>query len=164
MISTIFIDTGKERLFPMAGNTREAVTEFVKNQIDLSFVALCNTSTIRQLAPDLNETQAESVLSRLLTVPSQRRENIWPYEWCIDEIYESIQNKEHFIISGWSEVYQRDRLPTDYHHRRVVHSFGESIEREFRNICNAVVHAPFVEGEKRHETFRVTRDPSRTPL
>ncbi len=142
MISTIFIDTGKERLFPMAGNTREAVTEFIKNQIDLSFVALCNTSTIRQLAPDLNEVQAEAVLSRLLTVPSQRREHIWPYEWCVDEIYEYIQNKEHFIISGWSEVYKHDRLPTDYNHRRVVHSFGESIERDFRNIVQRCCTCP----------------------
>lgn len=164
MISTIFIDTGKERLFPIAGNTREAVTEFVKNQIDLSFVALCNTSTIRHLAPDLNEAQAEAVLSRLLTVPSQRRENIWLYDWCVDEIYEYIQSKEHFIVSGWSEVYKHERLPSDYNHRRVVHSFGESIERDFRNICNAVIHAPFVESKKRHEPVHATRGSSRTPL
>jgi hypothetical protein len=164
MISTIFIDTGKERLFPMAGNTREAVTEFVKNQIDLSFVALCNTSTIKQLAPELTEGQAETVLSRLLTIPSVRRENLWPYEWCVDEIFERVQNKEHFIISGWSQVYKHEKLPNDYNHRVVVHSFGESIEREFRNVCAAVAHAPFVEGQKREQTARVSSDPSRTPL
>jgi hypothetical protein len=161
MISTIFIDTGKERLFPMAGNTKEAVTEFVKNQIDLSFVALCNTSTIKHLAPELTDVQAEDVLSRLLTLPAARRENLWPYEWCVDEIFQRIKNKEHFIVSGWAEVYKHQKLPPEYNHRVVVHSFGESIEREFRNICQAVVHAPFVDSKHREDSIRV-EDPSKS--
>lgn len=164
MISTIFIDTGNERLFPMAGNTREAVTEFVKNQIDLSFITLCNSSTIRHLAPELDATQAEAVLSRLLTIPSIRRDAIWPYEWCVDEIFEHIQNKEHFIISGWSKVFMKEKLPRDYNHRVVVHSFGESIERDFRNVCTAVVHAPFVETIKREQTLSVPAYSHKTPL
>jgi hypothetical protein len=138
MISTIYIDTDKERLFPMAGNTREAVTEFVKNQIDLSFVVLCSQEKIKMLKPELNDEQIEMILSRLLAIPSHRRNDIAPYEYCIDDIYQNILNQKNFVITGWSALFGCEKLTYLLNNKKVIHTFSDIIEQEFLNVYNAV--------------------------
>lgn len=138
MIATIYIDTINERLFPLAGDSYEAVTEFVKNQIDLSFVTMCTPAMIRHLQPGLTSEQVERVLSLLLLVPSERRDNLGPFEVCADEIYLYLRSNKKFIISGWSAVFRRTPLSTSHKRKKVIHSFGDLIEKEFQNVCQVV--------------------------
>lgn len=138
MISTIYIDTDKERRFPMSGNTREAVTEFVKNQIDLSFVVLCAPEKIKMLKPDLTDEQVELVLSRLLTLPSLRRNDLGPYQICVEEIYQNILSKKDFVITGWAAVFNSEKLTYLFNNKKVIHSFEDTIEHEFMNVYYSV--------------------------
>jgi hypothetical protein len=146
MISTIFIDTERERLFPLAGNTREAVAEFVKNQIDLSFIALSSPIVIKQLQPHLSEAQVQAVLSKLLTIPLMRRENIGPYEFSVEEIFLHMQSHRDFIVSGWEAIYGQEKLPAEIKGKKVVHAFGEAIAREFFNACQMIIQLGVDEG------------------
>lgn len=138
MIATIYIDTINERLFPLAGDSYDAVTEFVKNQIDLSFVTMCTPATIRHLHPGLTSQQVEIVLSLLLMIPSERRESLGAFEVCADEIYLYLRSNKKFVVSGWSAVFRRTPLPASHKRKKVVHSFGALIEKEFQNVCQAV--------------------------
>ena len=147
MIATIFIDTVIERLFPLSGNTHKAVTEFVKSQIDLSFVFMCTPATIHHLHPGLTPEQTERMLSELLIIPSERRDNIAPYEVCIDEIYLNLRSKKSFILSGWPAIFRRENLPAEYNGKKVVHSFSAMIEKEFLQVCQAVLQPPPVKKE-----------------
>ena len=138
MISTIYIDTNKERLFPMSGNTREAVREFVKTQIDLSFVVLCSAEKIKMLKPDLNNEQVELILSKLLTIPSIRRNDLGPYQICVEEIYQYIQRKNDFVITGWAALFNAEKLTYLLNNKKVIHSFEDTIEQEFMNAYYSV--------------------------
>jgi hypothetical protein len=133
MISTIYIDTDKERLYPMAGNTREAVSDFIKNQIDLSFVNLCSPEKIKVLKPELNDDQIELVLSQLLTIPSLRRQEIGPYVFCVDEIFQNIIAHNDFVITGWAALLGREKLTYLFNNKKVIHSFADTIEQDFLN-------------------------------
>ncbi|RAW00285.1 hypothetical protein [Pseudochryseolinea flava] len=137
MISTIFIDTDTERMFPISGNTREAVAEFVKSQIDLSFVVLCSQEKIKMLKPDLNEEQVELILSRLLTLPSLRRNDLGPYQICVDEIYQNLLSKKDFVVTGWAALFNAEKLTYLYNHKKVIHSFEDTLEHEFLNVYNS---------------------------
>jgi hypothetical protein len=141
MISTIFIDTKNERLFPLAGNTREAITDFIKNQIDLSFAALCMPDTVRYLQPALTPDLVDAIISNLLGIAAERRKDLGSFEVCVDEIFLHLLEKRNFVISGWAEIFREARLPDTFKGKKVIHSFGSAIEREFRNAC-AMVAAP----------------------
>jgi hypothetical protein len=117
----------------MAGNTREAVTEFVKNQIDLSFVTLCSSEKIKMLKPELNDEQIELMLSQLLTIPSLRRNDIGLYAFCIDEIYQNIMSRKDFVITGWAALFGREKLTYLLNNKKVIHTFADNIEQEFLN-------------------------------
>lgn len=138
MIATIYIDTINERLFPLAGDTYDAVTEFVKNQIDLSFVTMCTPAMVRHLQPGLTSEQVERMLSLLLMIPSERRDNLGPFDVCADEIYLYLRGNKKFIVSGWSAIFRRPPLSTSHKRKKVIHSFGALIEKEFQNVCQAV--------------------------
>ncbi|HYG19453.1 MAG TPA: hypothetical protein VD816_11015 [Ohtaekwangia sp.] len=138
MISTIFIDTKNERLFPMAGNTREAITDFIRNQIDLSFAALCRPETVRYLQPALTPDLVDAIISNLLGIAAERRKDLGSFEVCADEIFLYLLEKRDFVVAGWADIFRETTLPDTFKGKKVIHSFGHAIEKEFRSACMLV--------------------------